>query len=175
MAENSNEKPTEKVVIDPKNMHRAKAQRLGIELTVQQDLSRIKFHRMGRSVQWRPNRMWTVWSYRRIGTGTKDGQKVIVIDKTNGFRVDVYRYISEDVSTAAPDIKEHYGYFTDIADRPVRMYLHEKRGMPVYKNYARKEIEMEERGEIPVIDNEDPNQLKLFEDEKTSNIQNNPS
>lgn len=53
MAENSNEKPTKKVVIDPKDMHRAKAQRLGIELTVQQDLSRIKFHRMGRSVQWR--------------------------------------------------------------------------------------------------------------------------
>jgi hypothetical protein len=42
-----------KIVIDPKDMHRAKAQRLGIELTVQQDLSRIKFHRMGRSVQWR--------------------------------------------------------------------------------------------------------------------------
>lgn len=70
------------------------------------------------------------------------GQNVIVINKTNGFRVDVYRYISEDVSTASPDIKEHYGYFTDIADRPVRMYLHEKRGMPVYKNYARKEILM---------------------------------
>ena len=42
-----------KTIIDPKEMHRAKAQRLGIELTVQQDLSRIKFHRMGRSVQWR--------------------------------------------------------------------------------------------------------------------------
>lgn len=42
-----------KIVIDPKDMHREKAQRLGIELTVQQDLSRIKFHRMGRSVQWR--------------------------------------------------------------------------------------------------------------------------
>lgn len=70
------------------------------------------------------------------------GQKVIVIDKTNGFRVDEYRYISEDVSTSAPDIKEHYGYFTDMVDRPVRMYLHEKRGTPVYKNYTRKEILM---------------------------------
>lgn len=42
-----------KVVINPRDMHRAKAQRLGIELTVQHDLTRIKFHRMGRSVQWR--------------------------------------------------------------------------------------------------------------------------
>ena len=50
MAENT-EKP--KVVIDPREMHRAKAQRLGIELTVQQDLSRIKFHRMGRAMMWR--------------------------------------------------------------------------------------------------------------------------
>lgn len=49
----SKDKPNERMVIDPKDMHRAKAQRLGIELTVQQDLSRIKFHRMGRSVQWR--------------------------------------------------------------------------------------------------------------------------
>ena len=47
------ETPKPKVVIDPKEMHRAKAQRLGIELTVQQYLSRIKFHRMGRAVQWR--------------------------------------------------------------------------------------------------------------------------
>ena len=49
----SKDKPNERMVIDPKDMHRAKAQRLGIELTVQQDLSRIKFHRMGRAVQWR--------------------------------------------------------------------------------------------------------------------------
>lgn len=70
------------------------------------------------------------------------GEYVVFINKTSGFRFDVYRYISEDVSTDSRDIKAHYGYFADIADRPVRMYLHEKKGMPVYKNYTRKEILM---------------------------------
>ena len=70
------------------------------------------------------------------------GQKVVLIDKTNGFRADEYRYIGETVSSNLPELKEHYGYFAGTADRPVRMYLHEKRGTPVYKNYTRKEILM---------------------------------
>lgn len=54
MEEKTQEKTAaEKVIIDPKEMHRAKAQKLTIELQVQNDISRIKFHRMGRSAQWR--------------------------------------------------------------------------------------------------------------------------
>lgn len=68
------------------------------------------------------------------------GQKVIVIDQTKGFTANVYRFVSEDISIDTPEIKEHYGYFVDIADQPVRLYMHEKRGMPIFKNYTQKEI-----------------------------------
>lgn len=48
------EKPEEKQVkVDPKEMYQAKQRKLTIELSVQRDLSRIKFHRFDRSVQWR--------------------------------------------------------------------------------------------------------------------------
>ena len=49
----SNGKPTPKKIIDPAEMHFAKAKKLTIELQVQNDISRAKFHRQGRCVQWR--------------------------------------------------------------------------------------------------------------------------
>lgn len=69
------------------------------------------------------------------------GQKVVLIDETNGFSAKTYRYIGETVSSSCQKTKEHFGYFVDLADCPIRLFLHEA-GDPIYKDYTRKDILM---------------------------------
>ena len=45
-------KPNPKTIVDPNEMHFAKAKKLTIELQVQNDITRAKFHRQGRCVRW---------------------------------------------------------------------------------------------------------------------------
>lgn len=68
------------------------------------------------------------------------GQRVVVIEKFKGFSAEYYTFISEDVTTNDKKLKGHYGYFADMADRPKRFYLCEKRGTPLYADFTREDI-----------------------------------
>ncbi len=75
-------------------------------------------------------------------TSTKQltrGQKVVVLNKYNGFRVDYYKFISEDLANDEK-LKEQYGYFVDLADQPKRFYLSDGISSPVYKDYTDEDL-----------------------------------
>ena len=67
------------------------------------------------------------------------GQRVIMIERGGDIIVNYYRFISEDLSNCQ-DLRARYGYFADMADRPVRFYLSEKNGAESYADYTDEEI-----------------------------------